>query len=877
MNTLGVFGGALPMIPISRADFASATYSPIPLSFHPADGENVILSQLGAIWPADIQPLWLGAAGLALLALVALVAWNLSLRRRLAQGRPVSGQDEKAAQLERRCAEFIENATDVVYTRDLDGNYTSINPAGESLLGYSRDEFLRMNVSQIVVSEQMEHIRQQTAKLYAEGHVVYEVQMRAKDGRLLWLETSLRMLMKDGKPAGVQGIARDVTERHNAAQHLRESELHYHSLVEQLPQAIVHKDRDGHVTFANSRYCQMIGRPLADVIGKTDFDLLQPEQAQQSRADDLRIMETGGVIEATDRHIDERGQERYLQTLRFPLHDAAGRIAGVQCLTLDVTERKRADEAIQSSRQRHSLHVDQTPLAVIEWDLYFQVTAWNASAERIFGYTAAEALGHHAAELIVPKNVRPHVNKIWDALVSQRGGSRSTNKNVTKDGRDIICEWYNTPILDASGNVVAVASLVQDVTERHEAEKARGKLEVQLRQAQKMEAVGQLAGGVAHDFNNILTVVLGNARLLNDEPGLSPAAKAKVDELIRAGEQASTLTHQLLTFSRRNIMETHLADLNVVLTDVTQMLTRLIGEDISLECECAPHSLAVRIDASLIGQVIVNLVVNARDAMPSGGSLKIGTGLKTVSAEQAHNHPDAHVGQFATLYVADTGCGMSETIRSHLFEPFFTTKEIGKGSGLGLSVAYGIIKQHGGWIECNSAVSQGSTFTIYLPVVLDSPSASKDAKPPTTAPRAGSETILVVEDEPSVSQFVRTCLEKEDYRVLVASSGTEALRQWESVGGAIDLLMTDMVLPGGLSGNDLATQLRAVQPGLRIIFSSGYSPDYSGSDIEQSSGAIFLQKPYSPNTLIKTVRRCLDATVSRRGDGEPVEVSGPAI
>lgn len=805
-------------------------------------------------------PLALAAAACCIVATIMLAIWNRSLRRRLAKLERASDTHDKEAQLERRCADLIENATDMVYTRDLEGRFTSINPAGEKLLGYSQDEFLKMNVSQIAVSEQTEYLRQQTARLFSQGQAIYEMQARAKDGRILWLETGLRILYKDGQPAGVQGIARDVTERHIAAQQLRESELLYHSLVEQLPQAIVHKDRDGHISFANPRYCQMIGRDLTDIIGKTDFELLPPEEAEQNRADDLRIMETGGILEATEHKKGPEGQDRYIQTLRFPLREASGKLTGVQCLSLDVTDRNQADEAIHGSRQRHSLHVDQTPLAVIEWDLYFQVTAWNASAERIFGYSAAEALGRHAAELIVPKSARPHVNKIWEALVSRRGGSRSTNKNVTKDGREIICEWYNTPIADASGSIIAVASLVQDVTERHEAEKARGKLEVQLRQAQKMEAIGQLAGGVAHDFNNILTVVLGNARLLQDEASLSTAAKAHLAELIRAGEQASSLTHQLLTFSRRNIMETHLVDLNVVLTDVAMMLTRLIGEDIAFECRCAPEALTVKVDASLIGQVLVNLVVNARDAMPRGGRLTIGTGIETVTAEQAHNHPDAHVGQYATFYVADTGCGMDETTRSHLFEPFFTTKEIGKGSGLGLSVAYGIIKQHGGWIQCVSAVNHGSTFTIFLPACSEPlPIASHPLNANEAAPRPGSERILVVEDEASVGQFVRTCLEKQGYRVDLANSGNEALRLWASAAGEIDLLMTDMVMPGGLSGYDLAAKLRAERPRLKVIFSSGYSPDYAGSDLEQSTGAVFLQKPYSPSTLIKVVRRCLDA------------------
>ncbi|HPA20496.1 MAG TPA: PAS domain S-box protein [Verrucomicrobiae bacterium] len=804
---------------------------------------------------------WLWRGALVLLAgLLAFIVWTYSLRRRVAsQARLIRAQVEQEAQLERRHSELIENATDMVLTRDLEGNYKSINPAGERLLGYSRDEFLRMNVSQVIIPEHMGRLRQAMAALIARGSSMYEVQVRTKDGRLLWLEASLRLLHKDGQPFGVQGIARDITERHRAVTQLRESELLYHSLVEQLPQAIYRTDREGHITFANSRCCQMFGRPLHEILGRTDIDLFPMEQVEKRRADDLRAMETGKTSETVERHTGPAGQETFVQMLRFPLRDADGQISGVQCLFWDVTERKQAEEALRTSRQLLALHVEQTPLGVIEWDLYFQVTSWNAAAERIFGYTAAEAIGRHSAELLVPPDVRPQVNKVWDALVAQRGGSRSTNRNITKDGREIFCEWYNTPLVDASGSVIAVASLVLDVTERHHAEETRVQLEVQLRQAQKMEAVGQLAGGAAHDFNNILTVILGNARLLEEDANLSPSSKDQVQELIKAGEQAANLTHQLLAFSRRNVMQTHVVDLNEALADITQMLARLIGEDISLECKCSPAKLKVKIDAGLIKQVIVNIAVNARDAMPDGGRLMIETELEAVSAAHARRNPEARPGEFATLTITDTGCGMNENTRSHIFEPFFTTKEIGKGSGLGLATAYGIVRQHGGWIECASEINRGTTFKILLPT---SPSSSHVV----VAPRRtlgepstrGAETLLVVEDDDSVRQFLHTCLKKQGYNVLLASGGNDALRVWESARDTIDLLLTDIVMPGGMTGRELAERLRAARPDLKIIFSSGYSRDASESNPDEIPGQIFLSKPYSPSTLTETVRRCLD-------------------
>ncbi|MEW6303674.1 MAG: ATP-binding protein [Verrucomicrobiota bacterium] len=397
---------------------------------------------------------------------------------------------------------------------------------------------------------------------------------------------------------------------------------------------------------------------------------------------------------------------------------------------------------------------------------------------------------------------------------------------------------------------------VYDVTERLD-------LEAQLRQSQKMEAVGQLAAGVAHDFNNILTVIQGHASLLR-EAGLT--AHEVVDssrQIGDAAERAANLTRQLLAFSRKQIMQPKVLDLNTVVGNAYKMLHRLLGEDVSLQCAYGPHLPAVLADEAMLGQVILNLAVNARDAMPRGGILTISTDAVDVTEGTATQHTEARPGRFVRLSVHDTGCGMDSAIMAHIFEPFFTTKEVGKGTGLGLATVYGIVKQHQGWIEVSSVVGKGSTFRILLPVA---PEKEKPARPENADGAAlhGAGTILVAEDEPALCLLVCTTLRRAGYTVHAAASGVEALKVWHGQRGCFDLLLTDMVMPGGVSGRDLAVQLLAEKPALKVIYTSGYSMELVEADFALEDGVNFLQKPYQPASLLRVVREQLrerDGTV----------------
>ena len=390
---------------------------------------------------------------------------------------------------------------------------------------------------------------------------------------------------------------------------------------------------------------------------------------------------------------------------------------------------------------------------------------------------------------------------------------------------------------------------------------ARKNLADQLRQAQKMEAFGQLAGGVAHDFNNILAVIMGYTDLLMERGNLSVEVKDQLSQIYSAGERAANLTRQLLTFSRKRQMEITVLDLNEVVLSMTKMLRRIIGEDIDLRCNHSADLPAVEADESMVQQILMNLVVNARDAMPGGGQLIISTNLVITDAAYVQMNPDARVGRFVCLTIQDMGCGMPPEVKARIFEPFFTTKNVGRGTGLGLATVHGIVKQHQGWIEVESLVGAGTTFKIFLPA--SSRSATTDEQ--TTREiqiLCGHETILLVEDDKAVRDVTKIVLERHGYRVLEAESGEETLFVWELHDREVDLLLTDINMPGGLTGVELANRLRARKPSLKVIYSSGYITDPEETRFRTREIAPLLQKPYNPQKLLRAVRVCLDAAVS---------------
>jgi two-component system cell cycle sensor histidine kinase/response regulator CckA len=386
----------------------------------------------------------------------------------------------------------------------------------------------------------------------------------------------------------------------------------------------------------------------------------------------------------------------------------------------------------------------------------------------------------------------------------------------------------------------------------------RQNLETQLRQVQKMESIGQLAGGIAHDFNNILTVIQGHTSLLSMSPKLPQEAADSAKQIALAAERAANLTRQLLTFSRRQVIQPKELDLNEVVNNMTNMLRRLLGEDITLQVKYGSSLPLVHADPGMMEQILLNLSVNSRDAMPKGGQLFISTCSVNVDAKFVSRHPDAKVGAYVGLIVKDTGAGIPPEILPRIFDPFFTTKDVGKGTGLGLATVYGIVQQHKGWINVSSKLNKETIFEIFLPAAVGRTAVTDVPKTSASEVPGGTETILLVEDEPPVRALVRTVLERYGYRVLEAPSGVEALPVWLEHKDEISLLLTDMVMPYGVSGRELAQRLKGDKPSLKVIYSSGYSLAVVGADMVLREGLNFLQKPYHPRKLARAIRDCLD-------------------
>jgi signal transduction histidine kinase/ActR/RegA family two-component response regulator len=479
------------------------------------------------------------------------------------------------------------------------------------------------------------------------------------------------------------------------------------------------------------------------------------------------------------------------------------------------------------------------PNPVLEFAADGTMTYCNEAGRRL-----AASLGAETAASIVPADARAI---ILECLAS---GESRLNLQTTIQRHTI--SWSFIPL--AGSRIVHCYG--SDITERL-------KLEAQLRHSVKMEAVGQLAAGVAHDFNNILTIIQGHAALLIHTPELAAKSEKSIREITVAAERASQLINQLLMFSRKQVMQQRHVNLNDIIQHISPMLHGLVGEHVAFEVRCAPNLPALCVDVGMMEQVLVNLVINARDAMHNGGRLVVTTSQRLLEPVSAVLNPEARPGHFVCLTVADTGCGMDANTLGHMFEPFFTTKEPGKGTGLGLATVYGIVKQHQGWAMVESQLGHGTTFTIFLPTVEKPAEAGPAAHAKNTALSSsarslGDETILVVEDEPALRELVVNILELCGYRIYQARSGVEAVRVWEKHKSEIDLLLTDMVMPEGMSGRQLAERLQAEDPGLKVIYTSGYSPGMAGKDIALLEGFNFLAKPYPPSRLAQVVRDCLD-------------------
>ena len=603
---------------------------------------------------------------------------------------------------------------------------------------------------------------------------------------------------------------------------------------------------DGRILLANPTLVKMLRYPSFEALARLNLekDGFHP---QYPRALFKEAIERDGVVRGLESAwICADGTTVHVRESAQAVRGPDGRIEYYDGVVEDITERKRAEVA----QARLATAIEQAAEAVVITDTQGTIQYVNPAFEKVTGYRREEAIGRNPRLLKSGKHDAEFYQRLWATLT--RGEVwRGHFINKRKDGTLYTEEATISPVRDPAGRITNYVAVKRDITREVQ-------LEAQLRQSQKMEAIGRLAGGVAHDFNNILTVILLQTELITGRGGLPEAAREGLQQIRAAAERAANLTRQLLLFSRRQVMQPRDLDLNEVVRNLAKMLQRIIGEDVHLELRPYPAPLMTRADAGMLEQVLMNLAVNARDAMPQGGRLIIETAPKEFTAEEVAALPDARPGHYVGVRVSDTGCGIPPEILPRIFEPFFTTKEPGKGTGLGLATVFGIVKQHGGCLQVASEPGRGTTFEVFLPALAE-PAAAGSTAAPRPAPRGGAETLLLVEDDPEVRTLTRATLERHGYRVLEAPDGLATLGLWRQHRDAVALLLTDLVMPGGLNGRDLAQRLRLDRPQLKVIYTSGYSAELAGRKWHPGPGEAFLQKPCPVELLLETVRRCLDA------------------
>jgi two-component system cell cycle sensor histidine kinase/response regulator CckA len=641
--------------------------------------------------------------------------------------------------------------------------------------------------------------------------------------------------------------------RARAEEGLVESEKQYRDLVETAHDLIWAVDAGGRITFLNQASRAIYGYAPEELIGRPFFDVLAPEHRARYLENFPKVLRSGitylGGVETEV--IDRDGNRHTLLANSIIQYDNQGNVVGSTGTSTDITERKRTEEALRTAEERMRFALESADVGIWDMDHATGMIRWSATIEAHHGLRPGTFGGTFEAsiERIHPDD-RPSVLETFAKAVKSGSDFSVEYRVIWPDGTVRWLRGAGRVRLGEHGEPVRTVGISMDVTERHG-------LEQQYRQAQKMEAVGRLAGGVAHDFNNLLTVILGYCDMLLADFDPDDPRQIDIAEIRKAGEAAAGLTSQLLAFSRKQIIQPTLLDLNAVVSEMRPMLQRLIRQDVTVVVGLTPEAAPIRADRGQVEQIIMNLAVNARDAMPHGGTLTIETANLQLDADYAKWHLAVKPGPYVALTVTDTGAGMTPDVRARVFEPFFTTKELGKGTGLGLATVDGVVAQSGGSIEVHSEVGKGTSFKVYFPradATKEDIEATEEP-PPVARRQGGGETVLVVDDTEALCDLARRLLERQGYTVLVATNAEEARLVFER-NASIDVLLTDVVMPGA-SGPELTRDLVERRPSLKVIYMSGYTE----SDIQQGlvdRKISFLHKPFTADALGRKMREVMD-------------------
>ena len=753
--------------------------------------------------------------------------------------------EEAQKQSERLNKTLLDNIPDPAWIKAIDGRFLEVNNAWCQVAGLLREKAVGRDDLEIFPPAIAAQFQEQDRFVVESGQPQYwEEPVPDSRGNGLLFETFKAPLTDStGKTTGTIGIARNITERKRTEEALRNNQQNLESLFNAIGESVCLFEPNGIILAVNKTFAERLGRRITDCVGTIIYNLIPPDVAASRQAIVAKVLQTG-LPEVFE---DER-YGHWLSHSIYPVLNADGSVARLVVYATDITQRRRSEEALRESEERMRNFFD---LGLIGMALSSIEKGWllvNNRLCEILGYSREALLHKTWAELTYPDDLHLDVDQFNKVLRGEMDAYSMEKRFIRADGVVVNTDMSVCCVRRADRSVRHFVAMFQDISERKQ-------MEEKLRQAQKMEAIGQLAGGVAHDFNNIMAATMMQLSFLKRNTSLDPEAREILNEMMDGAKRAASLTSQLLMFSRRSVMEIQSLDLNEVVANLFKMLSRLIGEHISLRFDRAEALPAVEADARMIEQVVMNVAVNARDAMPKGGLLTIRLETVQIDAQRAEGKSEVQPGLFVCLSVTDTGCGMDEATLKRIFEPFFTTKEVGKGTGLGLATVHGIVAQHKGWVDVESEQGKGTTFKVYFPA-----STKGNALIQTEEQKIvrGHETILLVEDEAGLRRLVAQGLRLLGYRVLEADNGQTAMKLWQEHGPQIDLLFSDMVMPEGLTGLDLAEKLRQAKPNLKVIISSGYNVETAGHSSQSAGGIVYLKKPYEVEMLSKTVRDCLD-------------------
>ena len=819
--------------------------------------------------------LWQALAVFAVV-LLALVVWNRKLAREI--------MHRKKADAARRDAEtryrllFEQSPDGIVIIDPATARLLEFNETAHRQLGYSREEFARLSIADFEAVETPEETMSRIAKVTREGRNEFETRHRTRQGEIRNVHVTAQFTEMLGRPV-YHCIWRDITERTRAEAQmsqlfaqaeaarrtllsvvedqkraedaLRESAQRIRLLLDSINEGLYGVDTQGNCAFVNRACLQMLGYDKEEaLLGRHIHELIhhtRPDGTPCS-AEECRMYEA--LRRSAETHVDDEvfwrrdGSSFPVEYWSHPMY-CDGRVVGAVATFFDITERRRTAE----SHVRLATAVEQAAEAIMITDTNATIFYVNPAFEKITGYTREEAIGQNPRILSSGRQDAAFYRDLWETLL---GGNVWQGRfvNRKKNGALYTEEATISPVRDAAGAIINYVAVKRDITEDLN-------LQAQLTQAQKMESVGRLAGGVAHDFNNILQVILGNAQLAVEQAGHGDPVRIDLEEIQGAAQRAADLTRQLLAFASKQVITPQTLDFNETVEGMLKMLRRLIGENIELVWTPRAGLWPIRMDPSQIDQILANLCVNARDAIDGVGTVHIATENVHVDELQLARHEEFLPGDYVVLLVSDTGGGMDKETQARIFEPFFTTKAVGKGTGLGLATVFGIVRQNHGHIGVYSEPGQGTTFRIHLPRYLGADAAQLVEGPATPAAR-GCETVLLVEDDAAILNMSGRMLRGLGYTVLAAATPEAALRMAEEHAGEIHLLMTDVVMPG-MNGRELAEQLKARRPNLKSLFMSGFTADVISIHGVLDEGVQFIQKPFSMEDLAAKLREALDS------------------